>query len=90
MVPVTATIVSYCGTDATGNGNQFSQTLSFIRRAGNGFIQVVNIGLVVFAMVDLHGQCIDMRFQRIVGIRKWSQRKRHNFYFLEVKTMLQN
>jgi hypothetical protein len=45
---------------------------------------------VVFAMVDLHGQGIDMRFQRIVGIRKWSQRKRHNFYFLEVKTMLQN
>ncbi len=42
----------------------------FIRCAGNGFVQIVNISLVMFAMMYLHGQGVNMRFQCIMRIRK--------------------
>ncbi|MCY1394845.1 hypothetical protein D9M71_97730 [compost metagenome] len=40
-------------------------------------VKVVDVGLVVLAMVDLHGLGIDVRFQRIVGIGQRRQGIRH-------------
>ena len=44
-----------------------------IGRAFQRGVQVVHIGLVVLAVVDLHGQRIDVRFQGIVGVRQGRQ-----------------
>jgi hypothetical protein len=33
-----------------------------------GGIELVDVGLVVFGMVDYHGAGIDVRFQGIVGV----------------------
>ncbi len=34
-----------------------------------GRIQLVDVGLVVFRVVNLHGPGVDVRFQRVIGIR---------------------
>src|SRR5665647_2810866 len=36
-----------------------------LRRSGYGFVQVVNISLVVFAIMDLHSRFVNRRFKRI-------------------------
>ena len=40
-------------------------------------VKVVDVGLVVLAVVDLHGLGVDVRFQRIVGVRQCRQGVRH-------------
>ncbi|AAX62125.1 unknown [Bacillus thuringiensis phage MZTP02] len=41
-------------------------------------VEVIDIGLVMTAMVDLHGQCIDMGFQCVVGIVQGWQGMAHD------------
>ena len=41
-------------------------------------VEVVDIGLVMTAVVDLHGQCIDMGFQCVVGIVQGWQGMAHD------------
>ncbi|MCY1553838.1 hypothetical protein D9M68_903640 [compost metagenome] len=51
---------------------QFGERAALQRR-----VQVVHVGLVVLAVVDLHGQRIDMRFQGGVAVRQLRQCMRH-------------
>jgi hypothetical protein len=70
MIPVSPAIITYGRRDGACGSYQFFQTFAFIGSAGNGFVQVVYISLVVFTMVYLHGCGIDIRLQRIGSIRK--------------------
>ena len=49
---------------------EFFDRFVFMLGSCNGFVQVVNISLVVFAMVDLHGTGVNMWFKCIVRIGK--------------------
>lgn len=44
---------------------------------GQGGIEVVDVGLMVTAVMDLHGLCIDMGFQRVISVRKGWQGMAH-------------
>jgi len=46
----------------------FSRALFQFAMALEGGIELVDVGLVVFGMVDYHGAGIDVRFQGIVGV----------------------
>jgi hypothetical protein len=45
----------------------------------DGLVVIVHIGLVVLAMVDLHGLGVDVRFERAVGVRQGLVFERHVF-----------
>ena len=70
MVPVTATVVSYCRADGSCRCNKFFKRFIFIWCSGDSFIQVVNVSLVVLSMMYLHCGCVDMWFKCIVRIRQ--------------------
>jgi hypothetical protein len=48
--------------------NEFREFNAFSCVSFNSVIEVIYIGLVVFAMVDFHGARIDVRFQSVVGV----------------------
>jgi hypothetical protein len=48
--------------------NEFSEFNTFGCVSFYSVIEVIDIGLVVFAMVDFHGARIDVRFQSVVGV----------------------
>ena len=50
---------------------------SQLRQIGQGCIEVGDIGLMVTAVMDLHGQRIDVGFQRVIGIGKGWQGMAH-------------
>ena len=35
---------------------------------GDGFIEIVDVGGVVFVVMQTHGSCVDKRFERIGGV----------------------
>ncbi|MNE60328.1 hypothetical protein D3C80_1554660 [compost metagenome] len=43
----------------------------------DGRVEVVDVGLVMFGVVDLHGLRIDVRFQGVVGVGQGRQAKSH-------------
>ncbi|MND87185.1 hypothetical protein D3C80_791800 [compost metagenome] len=45
--------------------------------AFNSHVQVIDVGLVMLGVVDLHGLRIDVRLQGIVGVRQGRQGKSH-------------
>jgi hypothetical protein len=67
---VTAAVVPDRGRDAARLGDQLLDRFSFVGSTRDGLVQVVHIGLVVLAMVDLHRERIDMGFQCVMGIRE--------------------
>ena len=36
--------------------------------AGDCLVEVVHVGLVMAAVVDLHGQCVDVGFERVFRV----------------------
>jgi hypothetical protein len=48
-----------------------------VRRVFQRRIEVVHIGLVVLAMMDFHRLRVDVRFERVEGIRQGWQGVRH-------------
>jgi hypothetical protein len=48
--------------------HQVLDGLTGVRRAFESLVQVGHVGIVVLAMVDLHGQRVDMGLQRIVCV----------------------
>ena len=78
MVDMTAHIVAQTGTNGF---RSFAQTLQqFFRRyfgqlglIGKEPVRIVHIGLVMFVVMDLHGECVDLRLQRFIGKRKRRQ-----------------
>ena len=74
MVPMTAAVVADRSANRIGNSVQVTQELvdGFcfeFRISGDGLVEVGDIGGVVFAMVDFHGSRVDVRFERVLGIR---------------------
>ncbi|MNP18007.1 hypothetical protein D3C76_1104600 [compost metagenome] len=82
MVGMTASLVDHRRTQGLGKrldaGDQFFDRpldkLSPLQRR----VEVVDVSLVVLAVVNLHGLGIDVRFQRIVGVRQCRQGIRHS------------
>ena len=44
-------------------------------------VQVVDVGLVMFPVVDLHRPGVDRRLERVVAVRKWGELVGHAFSF---------
>lgn len=84
VVPMTPTVVADGGTDVIGNflkvGNQFVEAQSFqIGFAGDGVVEVGDVGVVMAVMVDLHRQSVDVRLQGVVRIRQRIEFECHGF-----------
>ena len=77
MIPMSATIVAHGRGDRSGLGDQRFDGFPFVRSAGDGFVQIVDIGLMVFAMMDLHRERIEMWLQGIMAIRKGGKGEGH-------------
>jgi hypothetical protein len=54
--------------DGARLSHQLFDRLRFVRSACDGLVQVVDIGLVVLPVVDLHREGVDMGFERFVRI----------------------
>ena len=74
MVPVTAAVVAHRAADVFRHRGEIAderfERLGFQRGvAGDGFVQVIDIGFVMTTMMDFHRQRIEMRFKRgfVVG-----------------------
>ena len=42
-----------------------------VRLAGDGLVDVGDVGAVVFIVVNLHRLRVNVRFERVLGIWKW-------------------
>ena len=75
MIGVATTVVAYRATDVLRHGVEvahqvldgFALKLSV---AGDGVVELGYVGVVMLAVVDLHGSCINVRLQRIVRVRE--------------------
>ena len=67
-----ATVVADRPADGVGDTGQIAdqgfQTEAFNRGSGDCFVEVVHVGLVMAAVVDLHGQCVDVGFERVFRV----------------------
>jgi hypothetical protein len=52
--------------DAAGTGDQVFQGFFFMFRTGYGLVEIVYIGLVMFAVMDLHGLRVNIRLECIM------------------------
>ena len=81
MVGVPATLIDHRRAEffrqLLNAGDQFFHRPFGVLGAFDGGIEVVDVGLVVLGVVDLHGLRIDVRFQGIVGVRQGRQGKSH-------------
>ena len=80
---MTAAVVAHGGANAFGQlvqlGNQQLGRLAVKRRALDGGNQVVDVGLMVLGVVNLHRPRVNMRLQRIVGIGQGRQGVAHGW-----------
>ena len=75
VIGVAATVVAHRATDVLRHGvqiahqvlNGFALKLSV---AGDGVVELGDVGVVMLAVVDFHGLCINVRLQRIVRVRE--------------------
>ena len=82
VVGVAAAVIAHrplnLGRQAVDTGKQCLQRQgSQLRQIGQGGIEVGDISLMVTAVMDLHGLCIDMGFQRVISVRKGWQGMAH-------------
>ena len=66
---MSTTIIANSSTNTTCMFHQFFNGFIFLFGSGNGLIQIINISLMMFAMMNLHGCAIDMRLQCFKSIR---------------------
>ena len=74
MIPMTAAVVAHRTANRVGHGSEIAEDLferlGFERGVtGDGFVQVIYVGLVMAAVVDFHGERVNVRFERgfVVG-----------------------
>ena len=66
VVGVASDLISDLGSDG---GRQSVEVLSCQRGfGGDGFVQIVDVGVVVLVVVDAHGFRVDVRFERAVCV----------------------
>jgi hypothetical protein len=75
MVHMSASIVADGGTDVGGQGFEILEKLLGrffleIGIRGDGFVEVVDVGGVVFAVVEGHGLGIDVGLEGVGGVRE--------------------
>jgi hypothetical protein len=75
VVPVAAAVVADGAADVVGNGGKVGDQgldgLGFeFGVAGDGLVEVVHVGLVVAAVVDLHRGGVEMGFEGFLGVRE--------------------
>jgi hypothetical protein len=76
VVVVTAAIVADSGADVFGDAvDVFAEVFDGVGFevcfAGEGGVQVGDVGVVVAAMVDFHGLLVDVGFESVVGVREF-------------------
>ena len=76
VVVMTAAIVTDGSADVFGDAiDVFAEVFDRVRFevcfAGDGGVQVGDVGVVVAAMVDFHGLLVDMGFESVVSVRKF-------------------
>jgi hypothetical protein len=76
VVVVTATIVADGSADVFGDAvDVFAEVLDGVGFevcfAGEGGVQIGDVGVVVPAMVDFHGLLVDVGFESVVGVREF-------------------
>lgn len=76
VVVVTAAIVADSGADVFGDAvDVFAEVFDGVGFevcfAGEGGVQVGDVGVVVAAMVDFHGLLVDMGFESVVSVREF-------------------
>ena len=74
---MTAAVIAHSRADIFGNSvevaDQVLDRLLFqLRLARDRLVYVRNVGVVMFAVMNLHGLRIDIRFERVLGI--WKRR----------------
>ena len=84
VVPVPAAVVANRRANFLGGflhlfDDFFDRHLQPIVHAGKGFVQVIDVGLVVLVVVNRHRLGVDDRFEELVGIRQLGQRKPRRF-----------
>ena len=92
VVDVAAAVVAHGGADVLGNdgavvGQQFLHGLAGeIGRDSKRLVEVGDVGVVVLAVVDLHGHLVDVRFERVRRVGQRWKCKWHVFllYLLDV------
>jgi hypothetical protein len=81
VVGVAAAMVAHCAALGFGHRlqipDQFFHGFAGERGAVDRFVELVDVGLVMFGVVDLHRLRVDMRFERVVGVRKFRKRVGH-------------
>ncbi|MCY1534998.1 hypothetical protein D9M68_703840 [compost metagenome] len=81
MVGVAAAVVAHGGAQRLGQfldtGDEGFDRRVRMRRVFQRRIQVVHVGLVVLAVVDLHRLRVDVGFERVEGIGQGWQGVRH-------------
>jgi hypothetical protein len=82
VVEVTAAVVAHGALDISGDfGDVFAQVFDGKRFevsfASKGVVEIRHIGVVVAAVVNLHGLLVDMGFESVGRIRQWGEGMGH-------------
>jgi len=72
-----AAVVADRAADGVGDTGQIAdqgfEGEAFNRSSGDRLVEVVHVGLVMAAVVDFHGQRVDVGFERILGVGEGSK-----------------
>jgi hypothetical protein len=73
---MTATVVADCGTDGFGDfvqvADEFVDGLGSQLGSGfEGFVQIVDVGRMMFVMVDFHREGIDVGFEGVFRVTEF-------------------
>ena len=76
MIRVAAAVVTHRAADVFRDGREVSDEgfdgFGFKRGvAGHGLVHVVHVCLVMSAVMNFHGQRVDVRLKRFFRVRKW-------------------
>ena len=74
MIGVTATVVANRTTLFSGNcgkvADEFADGFILQISACDGVVQLRDVSIVVLVVMDFHGACVEMWFERVVRVRK--------------------
>ena len=84
---MTAAVVANSGADRLGNrGNVAAKVVDRhrlqVRVALERLVEVGHIGVVMLGSVDVHRERVDRWFERVLGVRKFGERKGHGLVLL--------
>ena len=84
-----AAVVAHRAADVIRHGIQVADEgfdrLGFERRmAGEGFVHIHHVSVVMFAVMDFHRHSVDVRLERAFGVREMREFVSHNFLFRSI------